>query len=68
MNAKISGENNRLTILLPDGKKAKLHAKSNTEFYLPGLYNFVHFEKDDKGKVTGLLLRKYGGNTFFKKD
>ena len=64
---KLVRDENQLVALLPDGSRYPMFAESQTDFYGKGEYLFVHFKKDDKGKVTGFQLEQYGGQQFIEK-
>jgi predicted alpha/beta superfamily hydrolase len=63
----ISREDDNLVLLAPDGTKVKLDAEAKNDFYLKGTYLFLKFEKDDKGKVTGLHVEQFEGGGSLKK-
>ena len=63
---KMSREEGKLVVGLPDNSKITLHATGNEDFYVIGQFLNLHFEKD-AGKVTGFTLHQYGGNMLFKK-
>ena len=44
-----------------------LHAESESDFYVKGQYLFVHFMKDNGGKVSGFRVETFGGTEFAKK-
>ncbi len=52
-----------------DTSKSKfiLLAETDKDFYKKGAFYFVHFNKDEKGKITGFLLKQFNGETFFTK-
>lgn len=60
-------ENGHLIANVPFSGKQVLSAESETDFYMKGQYLFVHFKKDDSGKVTGFQLETYGGSQFVGK-
>lgn len=60
-------ENDHLVALTPDNTKVILHAETEKDFYIRGAYLFVHFEKDDTGKVTGFRLEQFNGEEFVRK-
>lgn len=47
--------------------RIEILAKSETDFYVKGVFIKVHFEKNENNKVTGFQLEQYAGNTFVKK-
>jgi len=61
-------EDSQLIAILPDDQKFALSAESEKDFYLPGQYMFLHFKKDDKGKVMGFNLEQYTGEFFIPKQ
>ena len=65
---KIVVEDGHLTLLFPFSTKIVLDAETENDFYIKGQYAFVHFKRDAKGKVTGFLLQRYGGDSFIKKN
>ena len=64
---KIVREENQLVAIAPDGTKLAVLAESEKDFYLKGQYLFIHFKKDDKGKVTGFQLEQFNGQQFVEK-
>lgn len=60
-------EDNQLTVIMPDKSKIKLLAETENDFYIMGQRLFVHFQKDDSGKVINLSLETYGGKQVIKK-
>ena len=64
---KIAMENDQLVAITPDNNKITMHAETEKDFFLKGQYLFVHFVKDDSGKVTGFNLETFGGKQFIKK-
>ena len=68
INVKIDIENSHLVATTPDNIKIYLYAETENDFSGKGLYFFLHFKKDDSGKVTGFQLETYGGNQFIKKE
>jgi predicted alpha/beta superfamily hydrolase len=64
---KIVVEDGHLALLFPFSTKIILDAETENDFYTKGQYLFVHFKKDNEGKVTGFLLQRYGGEGFVKK-
>ncbi len=64
---KVVREENQLVALLPDSSRFPIFAESQTDFYGKGAYLFIHFKKDDKGKVTGFQLEQYGGQQFIER-
>ena len=64
---KIVREENQLVAIAPDRSKLTVLAESEKDFYLKGQYLFIHFKKDDKGKVTGFQLEQFNGQQFVEK-
>lgn len=64
---KVVREENRIVGVAPDGSRLALLAESEKDFYLKGVYLFIHFKKDDKGKVTGFQMEQFNGQQFFEK-
>ena len=67
MRAKIYIDQGRLMGRAPDGSVQVLHAESEQDFYVKGIFLFLHFKKDKQGKVTGFQLDQYGSTQFVKK-
>lgn len=67
VNVKLAVENNQLVAYVPGDIKIILNAESDKDFYVIGSYGFVHFQKDDSGKVTGFEMEQYTGKMFIKK-
>ena len=51
----------------PDGLALFLHAESEKDFYVKGGYMFLHFKKDENGKVSGFQMEMFTGTQFVKK-
>ncbi len=66
-NIKIVREENRLVMIAPDSSKLTVLAESEKDFYLKGQYLFIHFKRDEKGKVTGFQLELFSGQQFVEK-
>jgi predicted alpha/beta superfamily hydrolase len=64
---KVVREENQLVAIAPDGTKLAVLAESEKDFYLKGQYLFIHFKKDDKGKVIGFQLEQFNGQQFVEK-
>ena len=64
---KVVREENQLVAIAPDNTKLAVLAESEKDFYLKGQYLFIHFKKDDKGKVTGFQLEQFNGQQFVEK-
>jgi hypothetical protein len=47
--------------------KMELLAKSETDFYVKGVFLKVHFEENKNNKVTGFQLKQYTGGSFIRK-
>ncbi|MGA9408630.1 MAG: alpha/beta hydrolase-fold protein [Bacteroidota bacterium] len=60
-------EGSHLVAVAPDGSRVPVLAESEKDFYLRGAYLFVHFKRDEKGKVTGFQLEQFGGQQFVEK-
>lgn len=61
-------EDDRLVLVAPPSNaKTALYAETEKDFYTKGIYLFLKFQKDDKGKVTGLNLEQFQGEAFLKK-
>lgn len=50
---------NLFYVNFPNGR-AMLHAETNEKFYVNGIPGTTEFNKDDKGKVTGITMRGEG--------
>jgi hypothetical protein len=64
---KISKEDGHLCAKTPDNNKIVVHAETESDFYVKGQFLFVHFRKDEAGKVNGFQLQRFGGEGFVKK-
>ncbi len=64
---KVVREESQLVAIAPDSSKVAVLAESEKDFYLKGQYLFIHFKKDDKGKVTGFQLEQFNGQQFVAK-
>ena len=64
---KIMREEGRLVAMTPDSSKLAISAESEKDFYLKGQYLFIHFKKDEKGKVAGFQLEQFNGQQFVEK-
>jgi predicted alpha/beta superfamily hydrolase len=58
---KISMENGQLILHNPDNSTLVLHAESEKDFYVKGVYLFIHFKKNDTGQVTGFHAKQFSG-------
>jgi hypothetical protein len=66
MTVKLSVDKGHLTGEI-GGWTQVLHAESEKDFYVKGQYLFLHFKKDDGGKIPGFHVETYGGTEFAKK-
>jgi predicted alpha/beta superfamily hydrolase len=57
----------RLMGKAPDSPAIVLHAESEKDFYVRGQYMFLHFRKDETGKVSGFQIEVFSGTQFVKK-
>ena len=64
---KVVREEHQLIILPPGDSRWTVQAESEKDFYLNGQYLFIHFKKDDMGKVTGFQLEQFSGQQFVEK-
>jgi hypothetical protein len=64
---KAERDGDRLVAIGPDNQKMTFYAESDKDFYIKGTYLFVHFQKDESGKVSGAQIEQYGGTNFVKK-
>jgi predicted alpha/beta superfamily hydrolase len=63
----IEREDDHLVGIAPNNPKIVVHAESEVDFYVNGAFFRIHFQKDDKGKVTGFQMEQYNGGGFAKK-
>lgn len=63
---KVSLDEGRLAVAFPGGKTV-LTAASETDFYLPGTFLKVHFDKDNAGKVSGAHVARFDGEESLQK-
>jgi predicted alpha/beta superfamily hydrolase len=66
-NVTIEREDDHLVGIVPNNPKIVVHAESEVDFYVNGTFLRIHFQKDDKGKVTGFQMEQYNGSGFAKK-
>jgi predicted alpha/beta superfamily hydrolase len=64
---KISVQNGKLMVKRLGNSEEILKAKSESGFYIKGVFFNVNFEKDNNNKVTGFKLDEYTGRRFVKK-
>jgi hypothetical protein len=64
---RISRESNRLIMQGPGNTKVLFNAESEEDFYVKGQYLFVHFRKDDLGKIAGFQLERFAGEQFVRR-
>ena len=60
----LSVEKNNLMMRDVDGSMKSLLAETNNDFYIRGEYIFIHFRKDDSGKIVGFRIERFGGAGF----
>ena len=48
--------------------KDTLYPASTTDFYSTSSFLKIHFIKDEKGKVSGFRLDRYGSSEFARKE
>jgi predicted alpha/beta superfamily hydrolase len=58
---KISMENGQLILHAPDNSTLVLQAESEKDFYVKGVYLFIHFKKNDAGQVIGFHAKQFAG-------
>jgi predicted alpha/beta superfamily hydrolase len=58
---KISMEDGQLILHAPDNSTLALHAESEKDFYVKGVYLFIHFNMNDAGQVTGFHAKQFSG-------
>jgi len=63
----VQREGNRLVGIAPGSPKLMLYAETEKDFYSKGQYLLLHFQKDEKGQVTGFQLEPYSGGMFVRK-
>jgi predicted alpha/beta superfamily hydrolase len=66
-HVKIEREGNQLVGIAPNSPRMIIYAETEKDFYVKGQYLFIHFQKDSAGKVTGLKVEQYGGETLAMK-
>ena len=64
---KIVMENNALVGIDTQNNKTVLAAESEKEFFVPGRFLFLRFQKDQANKVAGFQLEQFEGTIFAKK-
>ena len=67
VNAEVSIKDDLLLVQIPGQPDITLHARDENNFYRVGSFLFVHFNKDDNGKVTGLTAETFVGKFSAKK-
>lgn len=63
----ITEETGKLVAITPDHSKVAFDAETESDFYLRGQFLFLHFKKDNAGKVTGFQIQQFRSETFAKK-
>ncbi len=63
----ITRENQQLMLVAPDGSTMRLIASSDSDFFVKGIYLFLHFDRDGAGNVTGAEVRQFTGNARIQK-
>ena len=56
----ITNEGGRLMATVPGQPKIELTPASETEFFVPGVNAQIRFTRDDRGRVTGIVLNQFG--------
>ncbi|RDC65026.1 alpha/beta hydrolase [Adhaeribacter pallidiroseus] len=64
---KIVIENNALVGIDAQNHKTVLAAETEKDFFVPGRFLFLHFQKDQANQVAGFQLEQFEGVTFAKK-
>ena len=64
---RIYTDKNHLTAVDSSKSKFILLAETDKDFYRQGVFYFVHFNKNEKGKITGFSLNHFNKQTFFIK-
>ena len=60
-------ENNVLVGIDTENNKTVLAAEMEKDFFVPGMFLFLHFQKDKANKVSGFKLGQFGKKDFAKK-
>jgi predicted alpha/beta superfamily hydrolase len=60
-------EGNQLIGIAPDSPRMPILAETEKDFSIIGSYFFIHFQKDNDGKVTGFQVEQYNNGFFAKK-
>jgi predicted alpha/beta superfamily hydrolase len=61
---RISVENNHLKLHDIDGSARRLREESPNNFYVNGVRLIIHFKKDASGKIEGMQIHRYTGDSF----
>ncbi|PSR55004.1 alpha/beta hydrolase [Adhaeribacter arboris] len=64
---KVIIENNALVAIDARKEKTVLGAETEKDFFVPGRFLLLHFQKDKANKVSGFQLEQFDGITFVKK-
>jgi predicted alpha/beta superfamily hydrolase len=60
----VAKEKGRLVFIAPEGERFALNALSESDFVVRGVYQFLHFKRDDAGHVTGFEGETWNGRHF----
>jgi predicted alpha/beta superfamily hydrolase len=67
MTIEISRESGSLFLNAPGGTKVPLYAETEKDFFVKGAFLFLHFMKNNAGKVTGIRVEQFAGEQFVQK-
>jgi predicted alpha/beta superfamily hydrolase len=68
MRIKLAGEAGKLVVQVPGQGRFVLDAETDRDFYMKGMYLYLHFKRDAGGNVTGFQMEQFGGGGFVKKQ
>ena len=54
-------EENHIVLIAPDSTRIDLHAESDSDFYVRGMYLFIRFQRNASGAVTGAHAEQFQG-------
>ncbi len=63
----IARDDKHLVLLTPDSLRIPLVASSGQDFFVKGVYLFIHFDKDPSGTVKGASIEQFGGSGYIQK-
>lgn len=67
VNIEIVFRESILFAVLPGEAEFPLYPKSETDFYVKGAYNRVHFQRDNSGRVNGMKVEQFSEQLSLKK-